>query len=59
MALTDIDQWDDFIIKLAFILEDARWDIENYSRVRVELCDSIIAIVQPLLQYAVYLGIPN
>lgn len=58
-SLTDIDKWDKLLVQLANLLEDSRWNIENYSRERVELCEKIIVTLQPLLHYAAYIGIHN
>lgn len=59
MTLPDIDVWDELLIQLAKILDDARWTIENYSPVKVDLCDKIITAIQPLLHYTAYIGTKN
>lgn len=56
MTLPDIDVWDELLIQLAKILDDARWTIETYSLVKTELCDKIIVAIQPLLHYTAYIG---
>lgn len=59
LTQTDKDLWDALVTRLAKLLDDARWTIDSYSSVKVELCESIIVCLQPLLQFAVYIGIYN
>lgn len=56
MTFPDVDIWDKLLVKLAYILEDARWTIENYCTERVELCEVLITTIQPILHYASYIG---
>jgi len=55
MTLPYIEIWDTLLIKLAKILDDARWSINNYSAVRVEICEKMIVTIQPLLHYASFI----
>lgn len=59
MTLADIENWDKLLVQLAYMLDNTRWNIDNYSRPRVELCEKIIVTLQPLLHYATYIGIYN
>ncbi|VVC27145.1 Hypothetical protein CINCED_3A011748 [Cinara cedri] len=59
ITLSDIDNWDKLLIQLAMLLEDTRWNIENFSRQRVELCEKIIVTIQPILNYAAYIVKPS
>jgi len=59
MTLPDIDVWDKLLIRLAKILDEARWTIENYSTSRVFLCEALITTAQPILHYASYIIQPN
>lgn len=56
MPLHDIDEWDKILIQLAKILDDARWTIENHSSGRVELCESLICIIPPILLYSSFIS---
>jgi len=57
MTLPYIEIWDRLLIQLAKILDDARWTINNYSAVRVEICEKMIVTIQPLLQYVSFIDI--
>lgn len=57
--MPDLNIWDELIIKLAKILDDARWSVHNYSSVKTELCEKVIMTIQPLLNYGSYIGNDN
>lgn len=59
ISVQDIPIWDTLLIKLAQILDDARWTINNFSPVKAELCEMIIMTIQPLLHYAGFIGMNN
>lgn len=59
MTFPHLEVWDKLLIQLGRILDDARWNINNYSTTRVELCENIILTIQPLVHYATYLEISN
>ncbi|XP_050530011.1 uncharacterized protein LOC126899296 isoform X2 [Daktulosphaira vitifoliae] len=54
----DLEILDTLIFQLAKILDDARWNVETFSPCRVNLCEKIIATLQPLLHHASYLVKP-
>lgn len=55
MTLPYIEIWDTLLIKLAKILDDARWSINNYTSIKVEICEKMIVTIQPLLHYVSYI----
>lgn len=55
MSLPYIEMWDTLLIKLAKVLDDARWSINNYSAVRVEICEKMIVTILPLLHYVSFI----
>jgi len=55
MTLPYIEIWDRLLIQLAKILDDARWSINNYSAIRVEICEKMIVTIQPLLHYVSFI----
>jgi len=59
MTLPDIDLWDTLLTRLAKVLDDARWNIETYSTIRVQVCENVVLCLQPLLHFAVFIGKVN
>jgi len=51
IIVSHLHSWDKIVIQLATLLDHVRWDIHNYSPIRVEICESIISTIQPLLHH--------
>lgn len=51
-----LEIWDKLLAQLAKIMDDVRWNIHNYSSIRVDICELIIVTIQPILIYNTQLG---
>jgi len=51
-----LEIWDKLLAQLAKIMDDVRWNIHNYSSIRVDVCELIIVTIQPILIYNTQLG---
>lgn len=56
MTVHENNVWDKLLVTLARVLDDARWNLDNYSPVRVKLCEKIILTLKHLLQYTNFIG---
>ncbi|CAH1731132.1 uncharacterized protein LOC114130279 isoform X2 [Aphis gossypii] len=51
-----LEIWDKLLAQLAKIMDDVRWNIHNYSSIKVDVCESIIVTIQPILIYNTHYG---